>query len=609
MTPLFRMLLVLTGLLLLLNGGSQVLMAAPAFQVREREPSASLSTLARLAAMPAEIAAQRKVWVFFTDKDLFDSASCARALEQVAAGLDPHAADRRAKTMGPELVDFHDIPVAERYLAAMQTAGAEPIHSSRWLNAVSLRAPLAALEQISVMPFVQKITFVGGRGSDKLTPGSHRPTGGGRDPLDYGSSFDQLQEITVTDAHAAGFSGAGVIIAMLDSGYMHSHPAFASLLADGRLLAQWDFINNDNETQNEPGDPEGQDLHGTATWSIISGFCEGELIGAAYGASFLLAKTEDTSEEVPEEEDNWVAGAEWADQLGADVINSSILYYYWYTYEDMDGDTAVTTIAADIAVGRGIVVSVSAGNYGTQDWYYIAAPADGDSVIAVGATRPDGEMWDESSHGPTYDGRIKPEVVARGDNTVGAVRAGSIHGQPEAIYWPMSGTSMSAPLVTGAAALILEAHPDWTPMEVRDALMQTADNAHTPDNWRGWGRIDVMAAIGTLTAVPEEAQDEDQDTSGNSVVAHAPRLNTWPNPSPGDVQFSFHVPGTATTTATLEVYSPDGRRVQCFGELPADHPVHWDGRDTSGRKLPAGVYLVRLRAGDWHATNKVVLSR
>jgi len=594
---LLKLFSLLTGLAILLVGNWQTLLAAPAFQVRDQDTTASTRTLDRLAAMSPQEAAQQKVWVFFTDKNLFDSESCARELQQVAAGLDPHARARRAKTLGPELVDFHDIPVAQRYLESLRTIGVEPIRSSRWLNAVSVRAPLTTLEQISNLPFVQKITLVGRADTGKLVPGLQRPTNGSREIFDYGPSLGQLEEITVTDAHTAGYSGAGVIVAMLDSGYQRSHPAFALILAEERLLAQWDFINDDDETQNEPGDPERQDFHGTVTWSVVGGFAEGELIGGAYGASFLLAKTEDVSQEIPQEEDNWVAAAEWADMLGADVINSSLLYRDWYTYEDMDGNTAVTTIAADIAVGRGIVVCVSAGNYGTQDWYYIAAPADGDSVIAVGATRPDGEMWDESSHGPTYDGRIKPEVCARGDDTVAAVPPGSIHGQPDAIYWPLSGTSMAAPLVTSASALILEANPDWTPMEVRDALMRTADNADTPDNWRGWGRIDVMAAIGTVDAAPD------------AVSVQAPWLNTWPNPSQGTVLCSFRVPGATTTRSTLEVYSLDGRRIRRFTELPPDDPIRWDGNDESGRTVPAGVYLVRLRAGEWSATSKVVLSR
>ena len=588
----------LCGFALIISAGAPATAAEPGFQLRERDPASSAATIARLAAMTPEDAAQRRIWVYFTDKEIFDSATCALRLQEVTATIGEHAAARRAKVLGPDLADFHDIPVATAYLAALRAHGAEIGWPSRWLNAVSVRAPLAVMEQISRLAFVQKITLVARGRANHPRYGAHRPSGEERDPLDYGPSFGQLDEIAVTDAHAAGYSGAGVIVCMLDTGFNQDHPAFTELLADGRLLAQYDFINDDDNTQNEGDDPENQEAHGTLTWSIVGGFDEGELIGGAYGASFLLAKTEDISQEVPQEEDDWVAGAEWADALGADVFSSSLAYKDWYTYEDMDGNTAVTTIAADIAVGRGIVVCNSAGNYGTQDWYYIAAPADGDSVIAVGAMRPDGDMASFSSHGPTYDGRIKPEVIARGEDTVGAVRPNTIPGHPEALYWPLSGTSVAAPLVASAAALVLEAHPDWTPMMVRQALMLTADNADTPDNWRGWGLIDVMAAIGAPVAAPE------------SIGVQALRLSAWPNPAGDTVQFGLRLPAAAATEeAVLELYSLDGRRLRTLRGQPGEVQLRWDGRDGAGRKLPAGTYLARLRAGAWQATGKVVLKR
>lgn len=568
--------------------------SSTAFEVREREPARSAETLAEIARLGETAAAAEKVWVHFTDKAIFDSDTYQQRLVEVASVLDSHAAARRAKVLGPELADYHDIPVHADYRSRLETLGATVLRESRWLNAVSIRAPLPVLLSIADLPFVQKLTPVRALRSAHATPAAAPSPA--RVRLDYGPSFDQLDEINIVAAHDLGLSGAGVRVAMLDTGYWRDHPTFTRLLLEGRLVAQWDFINNDGETQDEPGDPEGQHNHGTAVWAAVAGFTEGELIGAAYGADYLLAKTEDISQEHPVEEDNWAAAAEWADALGADIISTSLNYIDWYEYPDMNGNTAVITIAADIAVGRGIVVATAAGNWGTQDWFYIGAPADGDSVIAVGATEPDGSMWLDSSHGPTFDGRTKPEVCARGSLTYTGVVPGG-HGGPE-LYRSLDGTSMSCPLVAGAAALLLEEHPEWTPIMVREALKMTADNAQTPNNHRGWGRIDALAALGVITAARSA-----------SPALSRPRLAVSPNPSRHSIRLVIDPPLAAGAGARLELYSPLGRQVRGFDLGAGEREVRWDGLDAYGDPVPAGVYLARLAAGRWRATSKVILSR
>jgi hypothetical protein len=226
------------------------------------------------------------------------------------------------------------------------------------------------------------------------------------------------------------------------------------------------------------------------------------LIGPAFGADFALAKTEIKLSETQIEEDNWVAGVEWADDLGADIVSSSLGYQDWYTYEDMDGNTALCTIAADLAVSKGIVVVNSAGNERITTWYHIIAPADGDSVIAVGAVDLQGGLASFSSAGPTFDGRIKPDVVARGVQTYCAWANGG--------YGGASGTSLSAPLVAGVCALLLEIHPDWTPIQVREALWHTASQADDPDNLYGYGIANAAEASGLnyLEVSPEKLSFE-----------------------------------------------------------------------------------------------------
>jgi serine protease AprX len=443
-----------------------------------------------------------KIWVFFTDKGIFALEDYNIAKAVFKNSLCPAGLKRRAKNKVD--VDFCDLPVNENYVEEILSHGAKSRQKSRWLNAASFEIQTNKVADIASLPFVWQIKRVASFKRDPIDGDLHfdlsahkftQPQYG----RNYGLSLAQLDQINVPIVHDIGYKGQNVIVCMLDTGYKKDHQAFALAFSEGRVLAEWDFINNDGNTQNEPGDPSGQHNHGTATWSSLGGAFEGQLYGPAYGASFVLAKTEDISSEEPIEEDNWVAGMEWADSLGAEVISSSLGYFYWYTYEDFDGNTCVTTIAADIAASRGIVVCNAMGNEGPGDGTLIA-PADADSILACGAVDAWGNLAGFSSWGPTYDGRIKPEVVARGVDTY---CAGTLSMDD---YTFKGGTSLSTPLVGGCAAVLLSAHPDWTVMQVREALMMTASNSSSPDNQYGWGIVDLFSALnynpsGALTII------------------------------------------------------------------------------------------------------------
>lgn len=584
--------LILSGVTL--TGGARTPIAAAAddYQVSP-EPSVTERTIDSLSdlAKPAE----QKVWVFLTDKGIYDEATYVAALEQVARDLDAHAVARRAKVLAPPFVDYLDIPVARSYAEQLEHLGVAIDVESRWFNAVSARASLEVWREVASLPFVQKLTLVRGGSTNNPMPSQEvNLTTGARGALDYGPSFDQLDEINIVPVHDLGFTGAGVRVAMLDTGYYQDHAAFVQPIANGQLIAQWDFINDDGETQDETGDSFGQHLHGTLTWSIVGGFEESELIGAAYGADFLLAKTEDTSMEDPSEEDYWVAGMEWADLNGADVISSSLGYKDWYAYQDLDGQTAVTTIAADIAVSRGIVVCTAMGNEGTTDWYYLIAPADANTTLSVGGSTASGDLWDQSSHGPTFDGRTKPEVLARGSLTRGAASPEDHLGEG---YRDFDGTSVATPLVAGAAALLLEAHPGWTPENVREALMMTADNSTSPDNDRGWGRIDVLAALDYVpTAVP-----------GPEGVRSGQRITASPNPFSGRTTIALGSDFT-DDPVLLECFSPDGRVAYSHWLESGHGSLPLEFRHEDGQSLAPGIYLVRVRQGKRESTTKIVIS-
>lgn len=435
------------------------------------------------------------IWIFFNDK----GSDLERKMQAAQSSLNPRALKRRLRHLEhTPLVDWYDIPVEENYVHAVQSQTIRIRHRSRWLNAVSAEAYGYSLHRIADLGFVKKIDRV--RSFRFHEPDLIRTQAMERPSLveephtfDYGPSFNQINQINVPALHDLGYSGKGVLICMLDTGFKNfTHQALDHL----DIQATWDFVNNDPNVFDEEGQM-GSGNHGTQTLGTIGGFYPGQLIGPAYGASYILGKTENTEWERHIEEDHWVAGAEWADDLGADIISSSLGYRYdftngeeGYTSDDMDGETAITTRGANIAASRGILIVNSAGNEGpaSPPENTIVAPADSPNVLAVGAVIPDGIRVGFSSMGPTADGRIKPDVMAQGYD-VYTVEIGGY-----SIYVSVDGTSFSCPLTAGVAALILEINPTWTNYDIMDAIKATADNSSTPDNEYGWGIVNAYGA-------------------------------------------------------------------------------------------------------------------
>ncbi len=438
-------------------------------------------------------------WVFFTDKGIFNGSELQTAKRAHAGFLTSRAVARRAKS-GVDELKYTDLPVVDSYVSEIVAQGVSVRHVSRWLNAASVRVDIKDVDRISALPFVARIQPVAIYHNDYSAPDvpskqTPQETAQGDHLLSYGNCYAQLQQIDVPICHDSGYYGQGVIISVFDSGFRKSHVAFAQAYAEGRVLAEWDFVFNDGNVANQGGETSAWD-HGTSTWSICGGEYPGKLYGPSYGASFILCKTEDVRSETQVEEDNWEAAMEWVDSIGTDIITSSLTYTDWYTYEDYDGNTCVTTIAADIAAANGIIVCNSAGNYG-PNLHTIGAPADADSILTVGSVNSSSVISDFSSKGPTYDGRIKPEVCALGENNYRAIASSDIIFGTGA-----NGTSFSCPMVAGAAGVVLSAHPDWSNMQVRQALMKTASQGYSPNHTYGWGIIDTWAAIHYVSVNP-----------------------------------------------------------------------------------------------------------
>ncbi len=472
---------------------SSVLLAAAALAGAIAAPSARA-----LPATPST--GGSPTWIFFRDRGSDRSTAWDTNPDSLLAPT-PRAVARREKARrerealgrsATPLDPAADLGPAPRYLEALRATGARLRTTSRWLNAASVEAGAEALRTIRAFPFVADVEPVASFESDSAPaadPAAHDamlPEPG--DVEEAGPSDAQLAPMGILEAHALGYQGAGVLIGVLDSGFTLRHEVFRELEVRGAR----DFVQGDDNPADErfrlPRDPPGAQNHGTQVLSLIAANRPGRMIGAAPRAAFLLAKTERSDSETKIEEDYWCAGVEWAEAMGADIITASLSYNNWYRATDLDGRSAVTTRMANLAWERGVLLLNSAGNYGPKP-QSLGAPADAPGTLTVGATSLAGRVVPFSSRGPTGDGRIKPDVVAPGSGVLVA-SAGTLDR-----YHRGSGTSYSTPLVAGLAALVVEAHPDWGPEAVREAIVMSANRADEPDNMHGWGIPNARDAI------------------------------------------------------------------------------------------------------------------
>ena len=434
-----------------------------------------------------------KVWVVFSDKGEIPAGSLDSLAQEF--GISERAIERRAK-VGVS-IGIEDLPVSEDYCHIISPWVISWGKSSRWMNAAAVTVNRCDLLQVAEFPFVAEIIPVAKGKCAELFDWeesfSWQAADGynesyaelGHEGAFYGSSYDQLEQIGVIEAHRRGLYGEGVIITIMDGGFLLDHRSM--LHAD--VLAEWDFINDDPFTGYDPlQDIYAQPRHGTAVMSNIAAFDAGNLIGAAPYASFMLAKTEDVTGETPAEEDNMVAAIEWAEFNGTDVISTSLSYSDWYVTGDYDGIIPFASRAAQRAFEMGVVFVTSMGNAGPYPMT-MGTPSDAEGALAVGAVDSTWNLTSFSSRGPTADGRIKPNILAMGRHVTVA--------RPFTFdeYSLANGTSFSCPLAAGAIALIIQAHPDWQSWKIMEAVENTATRASHPDNDWGHGILRIDRAL------------------------------------------------------------------------------------------------------------------
>lgn len=453
----------------------------------------ALCSFTPLLAQDAEEAELNFYWAAFADK-----ADSPYRVDEPAVFLSPRAIDRR-KRSGIAITP-QDFPPNPDYLAQLVAAGGRIHHRSRWLNAATIVATAEQAEQMAQLPFVDTIWYAGGyleplsarvrRSPDmsklksKLLPDEH-----------YGYAARQTERIKADTLHGLGYDGSGLLIAVMDGGFtaVDESPFFSHLWEEGRIIAPYDFVDGDTL-------PWESSSHGTKVLSTMAANQPGVMVGTAPGASYICIKTEDTRRELRVEECHWVAGIEYADSLGADIVNSSLGYTTFdepamnYEWEDLDGRQSVASQAAELGAARGLMVITSAGNEGNSDWSRIGIPADAPNAFAVGATGLDGKLASFSSKGPTADRVIKPDILAPGAwVTVADVNSYSVS--------ISSGTSFASPILAGAVACLRQAFPNHSAAVVLDAVRQSGSQAEAPDVLGGYGLADFLKAYELLKSL------------------------------------------------------------------------------------------------------------
>jgi serine protease AprX len=397
-----------------------------------------------------------------------------------SAYLSERAITRRA-FFGIEC-DSTDLPISPSYISQIKSVGVNIHCRNKWINGVTVVvSDTSIIKQVRTLPFVKWVQYTGKR--DAALPVSAK-VNAETTTLNYGSATAQVNQINGSYFHNAGYTGKDIVIGVLDAGFtnVNTNHAFDSLRFQGRLLGTKDIAEPNSNIYS-------LDDHGANVLSIMTGNLPGKYLGAAPKASYWLIRTEYSPTEYLVETDFWASGIEFADSVGVDVINSSLVYTEFddpgmdFTYNDMNGKVSRASRAASLASKKGIIVCNSAGNYGSSMWQYLGSPADADGIITVGSVTSTGSPSDFSSYGPSSDGRVKPEICALGTSTAFVNKNGSVS--------TGNGTSYSSPVIAGTVACLVQAlketNSHFDVESIRTLLIQSSNMYYNPTDQLGYG--------------------------------------------------------------------------------------------------------------------------
>ena len=515
-------------------------------------------------------------WVYFTDKP-DASFYLANPLEM----LSQRALDRRV--FQNIALDEKDVPIAVSYINQItNSVGITVKAKSKWLNALHIRGTISDIETLENLAFVDHIEF-----ADKTLDNNNSARNASQQMVTqvnknlealatfgYGTSNNQIEMLNGHLLHQQDFTGSGKIIAVMDTGFVGVDltSPFQRMQENNLILGGYDFVNSSTNFY-------GGGSHGTMVLSTMGGYVENQLVGTAPDSQYYLFITEDINAENPVEESFWVEAAEMADSLGVDIINTSLGYFgfdkpnYNYTYADMNGTTSFISRGSEVAFSRGMICVTSAGNSGNGENPHIAVPADAAHTLAVGAVMPDESYATFSSIGPSFDGRVKPDVMAQGKNAVVSNEAGNIG--------TSDGTSFSGPITAGLVACLWQALPDKTNTEIIQLIKESADLYATPNTQFGYGIPDfnliLQNALGT-----------------NSFVEN--KFIVYPNPVENVLNLVFP---KDFNTGEISIYNSLGQKV-LFEKMTIN------SSNLSLENLSSGIYFYEIVSGNVSQKGKLI---
>lgn len=528
--------------------------------------------------------------------ELKDKANSPFSISKPEQFLSQRAIERRKK-QGIPIVE-NDLPVNPAYIDSIRLSGDVTINNtSKWLNQVCIETNDAtAIEKISAFSFVKNYHPVKRIAE---TPSMLRKfddpilTGGNKRIMNtasfsYGGTEQQIKIHNGDYLHDRGYTGKGMLIAVIDDGFYHyqSLPAFDSIRLTNRILDTYDFVDNKTDMNME-------DAHGMYCLSLIAANIPGQMVGSAPGASFLLYRSENVHAEYPGEEQNWVAAAERSDSAGADVISTSLGYntfdnpIFNHTYQDMNGHTTIIARGANIAASKGMILMIAAGNEGSSSWHYIITPGDAINVLTVGAVDVNSNPAAFSSYGPSSDGRVKPDVASVGvANFVQATNGGFAKG---------NGTSFATPNLAGLVTCLWQAFPDFNSTEIMDIVRKSSSRFSSPDDRVGYGIPDFEKAFKTLTSLRIQRQA--------SEILKENKLIVFPNPVNNTSTLLVKVP--VSGTALIKWYDASGKMVFSQTENVKQEDVNII--QLKRNALARGVYILHFVVGGEKYSQKIII--
>lgn len=520
--------------------------------------------------------AQQDAWIYFTDKP--DSAAY---LANPLTMLTQKSLDRR--TAQNIALDVKDVPIYPTYISQITNAtGITVMAKSKWLNALHVRGSVTDIQQLEMLSFVDAIQFADKTLNNDASAKSASTVGfqavnktlETQINYSYGNSNNQISMLGGDLLHQQNFTGTGKTIAVMDAGFpgVNTATPFQRLFANNLILGGYDFVGQSTNVYTGG-------THGTLVLSTMGGYVENALVGTAPDAAYYLFITEDIASENPVEESYWVQAAEEADRLGVDIITTSLGYFgydnpnYSYVYEDMNGTTSFASRGADVAFSRGIICVTSAGNSGATVDPHITVPAEAVTTLAVGAVNALGLYATFSSIGPSFDGRVKPDVVAQGVQAVVSDPSGNIG--------LANGTSFSGPITAGMVACLWQALPTKTNAEIIQIIKESASIYANPTPQLGYGIPNYNNALLTTLAITSSDQT-------NTML--------YPNPVKDILNISTN---KFSGNLSIEIYSALGQKV-LHTEVNAKQSA------VPVSHLSTGVYICKIGSGTLSTTYKFI---